>query len=186
MTSGNNHLFSSFRVSILLLLIGFAACSPTREITKIDDEIVSAEPESETVFSVDLSKYPISPEELLSSVENQIPEVFQVDLSQSANRNPNAGFRVQIISTQDIELAENLRVEFMNWLDGQDLYTAEAYIQFRQPFYRLHVGDFTNRADAIEFSNLLKRRFPDAWVVFDTIDPKNLTIKKTGENTNRR
>jgi hypothetical protein len=43
------------------------------------------------------------------------------------------------------------------------------------------VGDFKSRADAIEFAQVVKRKFPDAWVVFDTIDSNSITTKTVTE-----
>jgi len=55
---------------------------------------------------------------------------------------------------------------------------------FRQPYYRVRVGNFKIRENAIEFSRILKNRYPDAWVVHDRIDPENISKKEdAAENT---
>ena len=36
------------------------------------------------------------------------------------------------------------------------------------------MGDFHNRPKAIQFSNLLKKRFRDSWVVYDRVNPYNV------------
>ena len=162
----------------LILLIVIASCSSSKEITQ--EAVVSENDtvvESETT-KIKLSDYVIKPELAFFSIENSIPEVFQVETNREAN-NPNSGFRVQIISTQDVDEAELVRIEFNNWMNTEiDDYEANAYILFRQPYYKLHVGDFKSRADAIEFGRVLKRKFPDAWVVFDDIDPSNITVRR--------
>ena len=163
----------------LLFLIIVSACSITTEITQEttiseNDTIVDTEAKS-----VNLSDYLVKPELAFFSIDNTIPEVFQVETNREES-NPNSGFRVQIISTQDINEAELVRIEFNKWMDIEiDEYEANAYILFRQPYYKLHVGDFKSRADAIHFGSLLKRKFPDALVVFDIINPSNITVRRT-------
>jgi hypothetical protein len=58
-------------------------------------------------------------------------------------------------------------------------YDVEAYIYFRQPYYRVRAGDFRNRDRAIEFSRLLKDRYPEAWVVHDRIEPDHVPADTT-------
>lgn len=166
-------------VGLLLILLLIASCSGSKEIVQ---ESIPVEESSEPIIEsakINLSEYKVKPELAFYSIENSIPEVFQVETNQLSN-NPNSGFRVQIISTQDVNQAEQVRIEFNTWMQMEvPEYEANAYILFRQPYYKLHVGDFKSRADAIEFGRILKRKFPDAWVVFDDIDPTNITVLHT-------
>ncbi len=85
------------------------------------------------------------------------------------------GYRVQLLSTRDVQTADDMRSQFILWSDSTfTSYLPETYLHFRQPYYRLHVGDFTNRSDAIRLARYLKRRYPDAWVVHDVIVPEQV------------
>lgn len=87
----------------------------------------------------------------------------------------NSGFRIQITNTRDVREAESLRRQFDEWvLTELESTTVYSYVIFRQPYYRVHVGDFRNRAAAQEFSSRVKERFPDAWVVIDQIVPERV------------
>lgn len=166
---------AAFVCSIGLVL---QSCATSQEVL-VTDEPVAEDPieNPEEVLGYNFEDYLFKPEIAFHSVENSIPEVFQVDLA-ITQANLNSGFRVQVISTQDVREAENIRAEFNKWLDDEaPEYNANSYILFRQPYYRLHVGDFKSRANAIEFAQVVKRKFPDAWVVFDTIDPNSITTK---------
>ena len=44
-----------------------------------------------------------------------------------------------------------------------------AYITFNEPYYRLRVGDFRTRLEAIRFLSKIKRRYPLAWEIKDEI-----------------
>lgn len=90
------------------------------------------------------------------------------------------GYRVQIYSGPDVALADTTAKHFRVWSAANiDGYVPETYTFFKPPHYRVHVGDFHDREKAIEFSNLLKRRFRDSWVVYDRVNPYNVPADTT-------
>jgi len=114
-----------------------------------------------------------------SQVEQEIPDQFLKEVVREEREvDEYAGYRVQILSTRDVSQADSTTDEFRTWT-STDLpqYQIETYIVFRQPYYRVRVGNFRIRENAIDFSRLLKNRYPDAWVVHDRIDPDNITEK---------
>lgn len=115
-----------------------------------------------------------------SQIEQEIPEQFLKEMVQEEREvDEYAGFRVQVLSTREVAVADSTIDEFRAW-SSQELpdYQIETYVVFRQPYYRVRAGNFKNRDNAIEFSRMLKNRYPDAWVVHDRIDPDNITEKK--------
>lgn len=91
---------------------------------------------------------------------------------QQINRDPRDGYRIQLISTRNVELADSISVQYENWADTTITgYQAKAYVSFKQPFFKVHVGDFQQRDRAIKYSKLVKQKYPDAWVVHDRIEP---------------
>jgi hypothetical protein len=165
-------------IGIVLLIVVLQACSTSNVVVLDENPIIEAPIEDiVSIIGYDPTEYLIRSESVFYSVENAIPDVFQSDVMTS-QASANSGFRIQIISTQDVRLVEGMRVEFDNWIDEEvPEYNANSYILFRQPFYRLHVGDFRSRNEAIAFAQVVKRKYPDAWIVFDTIDPNSLTIR---------
>ncbi len=177
------------RLSILLLFIFLVSCSssePTIEengeeridsILDIPDELID-----------DYLFENLSEEELLlvrtrSYIENQfteqeqtIPDIFLREfVAEEREIDPYAGFRVQLLSTRDIAEADTVRDSFVAWADKMITgYEVDAYVLFRPPNYRVRVGDFRNRDQAIKLSNMLKSKYPDAWVVHDRIEPNNV------------
>lgn len=90
------------------------------------------------------------------------------------------GYRVQIYSGQNVAMADTIASIFRAWSDTTIVgYQADTYTFFKAPYYRVHVGDFHERNRAIYFSNILKRRFRDAWVVYDRIDPWKIPADTT-------
>jgi len=169
-----------YLVTGLVTIMLAASCAPSKEV--VTDEATLPEEEvtepAAYTLPIDMNEYRIRPQDAFFSLENQLPEVFQPDSTMFTETEVNAGFRIQIISSQEVAVVEEARRTFNQWLyeDAAD-YQAETYILFRQPYFRLHVGNFKSRANAIAFNTLVKRKFPDAWIVHDQIDPEKLTHK---------
>ncbi len=184
----------------LLLLITassflFSSCSSSKEL---GDDGPSPEPEDEPLLSVDERvAEEFVPGELddfervlydnrsymtahFSQIEQKIPQQFLKEVVQEEREvDEYAGFRVQILSTREVAVADSTIDDFRAWSsDVLPDYQIETYVVFRQPFYRVRAGNFKNRERAIEFSRLLKNRYPDAWVVHDRIEPENITEKE--------
>lgn len=106
----------------------------------------------------------------------EIPEEYQQEyIEDDSVVDIYAGFRVQILSTRDVMEADTVRDNFIVWADSTIAgFEPDAYVLFRPPNYRVRAGDFRNREQAIEFSRLLKNRYPDAWVVHDRISPDSV------------
>lgn len=47
----------------------------------------------------------------------------------------------------------------------------EVYITFREPYYRVRVGDFLSRMDAEGFLNEIKNDYPNAFAIKDNVIP---------------
>lgn len=45
-----------------------------------------------------------------------------------------------------------------------------AYLTFREPYYRVRVGDFRRKIEALGFLQKIKRDYPNAWVIKDMIN----------------
>jgi hypothetical protein len=176
------------RLLILFLTLILVSCGTIQTATEdepdvphfdVDEEIAEAyfdEEDEMDELDMFLYEYRSQLTDQFASLEQDIPEKFlrEVVLDEGgADR--YAGFRVQIISTRDVALADSTRDDFRAWAaDHISGYDVEAYVYFRQPYYRVRAGDFRNRNKAIEFSRLLKDRYPEAWVVHDRIEPDNV------------
>lgn len=115
--------------------------------------------------------------EAFSRIKSEI-EVEKIDLFE--------GFRIQIFSGHNPALADTAAKRFRTWSASNiDGYQAETYTFFKAPYYRVHIGDFHNRSRAIEFSNLIKKRFRDSWVVYDRVNPYNVLADTTFVSLNK-
>ena len=79
------------------------------------------------------------------------------------------GFRIQIFfdsGNLSKRNASQAREEFMRRHPG-----VEAYITFREPYYRVRVGDFRTKLEADGFRKRILRHYPHAFTVNDQINP---------------
>lgn len=169
--------------SLLLIIVVVGSGCKSSEKAADDDQPEPTVEESPEISDKEFSEFQITLAENRSklsdlhvSQQHDMPEAFlKTDSNNgSINRNPRDGYRVQILSTRDQPLADSVANEFRMWSDTTITgYDAEAYISFNQPFYRVHIGDFQQRDQANSFSQLIKPKFPDAWVVHDRIEPSN-------------
>ncbi len=75
------------------------------------------------------------------------------------------GFRVQVTSTQSIEIADSLRDKLLAPFDGQ------VYISFDPPNYKVRVGNYKFRSEAEKAEERLKRLgYRTAWVIRTRIE----------------
>ena len=106
-----------------------------------------------------------------------VPEPYTLEIPGTSieEADPFAGFRVQIYSTRQVLEADSVKDQFRVLSDSLFTgYQPEAYIRFRSPYYRVRVGDFSSRERAITLSGLLKSWYPDAWVVYEQIEPSRV------------
>ncbi|MCC5906251.1 MAG: SPOR domain-containing protein [Balneolaceae bacterium] len=176
------------RLLILFLTLILVSCGTIETATEdepevphfdVDEEIAEAyfdEEDEMDELDMFLYEYRSQLTDQFASLEQDIPEKFLREVVRDeGGADRYAGFRVQIISTRDVALADSTRDDFRAWAaDHISGYDVEAYVYFRQPYYRVRAGDFRNRNKAIEFSRLLKDRYPEAWVVHDRIEPDNV------------
>jgi len=111
-----------------------------------------------------------------SESTEMIPELFLREFEvEERTTDPYAGFRVQLFSTTNVSDADSVRDHFVAWADTSIAgYEPDAYVIFRSPNYRVRAGDFQDRDRAIQFSGMLKSRYPDAWVVHEQIEPSKV------------
>jgi len=171
--------FKLHLAAILVLLAVLSACATLRDTA---DEAEAPEVEeielaySSLLSAEELSELRLSPADRFATMRNQIPDMFQLPEADTREVESNIGFRIQLLTTQDIAEADSMSLEYYDWAGEFEEMpfdrTPEAYVSFRQPSYRLRIGDFTRRADANLYLSIVRVHFPGAWVVMDTIDPE--------------
>jgi hypothetical protein len=86
----------------------------------------------------------------------------------NSNYKSISGYRIQIFKGSGNSSLENARIfrdEF-----SEDHENIPTYISFQEPYYRLRIGDFRDRLDAINFLRKIKNDYPSAFVIQDEIE----------------
>lgn len=188
------HLF--LKVSILLFL--FSSCAPTEAVRekepveKEKEEYTEVYPEkepeekkkeeNEALYKEDpalaelLDTYRSRFSDQWPMDDNKIPEPYVVKEKPGEKKEnevqSHRGFRIQILSTQDARFADEILEDFEDWIRSVSAPPwPQGYIRFQQPYYRVQVGDFADREKAMEFSEFLRLRYRDAWVIHSRIHP---------------
>lgn len=169
-------------ISLLSIAFIFSTCSTVRDVT----ERGPAEPESpDAVLATEearalqqlLDETRSTLADLEESNQIEVPNLFKQEASSNSavSGNPYQGYRIQLISTRDVQEADTMSNQFLEWVESEAFgYRPEAYVFFKQPYYRVHVGDFQSKTRAADFTRLIKQKYPGAWVVPDRIVPANV------------
>lgn len=73
------------------------------------------------------------------------------------------GYRIRIYSNSGKQAridGPKIQAGFISRHEG-----VKTYYSFDSPFYRLYVGDFRTRSDAMKFLKEIEREYPDAFIV---------------------
>ena len=86
-------------------------------------------------------------------------------LTSAAGYNTIPGFRVQILTTQDLPEAISMKAKADSLLPSYNI-----YIVYDSPYYKVRVGDFRARYEANQAVNYIASHgFPNAWSVPDNV-----------------
>ena len=70
------------------------------------------------------------------------------------------GYRIQVLALTSMEAARAKKSAIESKLQ------LDVYIDFDKPYYKMYVGNYTNRKDAEKALNMIKESgYPDAWIV---------------------
>lgn len=151
-----------FRVlPLAAALLVLSACSGTRP------EAEPAPPESVS--------FPDAPAPVPAPVYEPAPEPAPAyePPTQPATRQVQ-GFRVQIYASESSAGGEQARADAQAWWTAEQRRSGfqaplDAYVVLLDNLYKVRMGAFTNRSDAESALQLVRTRFPDAFLVPDLV-----------------
>ncbi|HET8864510.1 MAG TPA: SPOR domain-containing protein [Gracilimonas sp.] len=167
---------------LTILAVTAVACSTSEKSVQNGVDEVIKEYQDEISFSfTKLENLRTQLSDTYAYRVNEIPEGFnKIKVQEEEEIDLYEGYRIQIYSGEDVTGADTTAGDFRAWADTTIVgYQPNTYVFFRTPYYRVHVGDFHERERAIQFSNIVKRFFQDAWVVYDRVDPNKVPADTT-------
>ena len=164
---------------ILAAFLGLAACTgpvgPNRPI----DPPPPPPPSHPDYETFDPTEYNAAPRPRTETIEHDVPDRLmegRVDVPEELQETVRTveGFRIQIFSGEDRNVAEGILTEARAWWDTQrgapgvpnELQPEVAYIQ---PYYRVRIGAFESRQDADTMLAVVRQRYSDAFLVPDLV-----------------
>lgn len=117
-----------------------------------------------------------APEQEREGLAHEVPARLMEGRAAEGVARTVPGFRIQILSTEDKDEAEQQLSAAARWWENQpedapDVFPEElpAYIVYRQPYYRVRLGDFTSREEAQKALQVVQRRYGDAFLASGTV-----------------
>jgi len=95
---------------------------------------------------------------------DKVTTLFNRYLEECRQKQTTGGYRVQLHFGNDRDKARDIKSKFLNQHQ-----TVAAYESYQQPNFRIRVGDFRTRIEALKYLKNLKNEFPSAFVVTDEI-----------------
>ncbi|MCF6170199.1 MAG: SPOR domain-containing protein [Bacteroidales bacterium] len=110
--------------------------------------------------------------------DSRIDSLLQLHIAYNAAFPAMPGYRIQLFMESGNDALENAEEILEKFQEKHD--DVPAYITFGEPYYRVRVGDFRTRLEAIRFLDKIQRSYPQAWTVKDKISfPVLSTYQKT-------
>ena len=83
------------------------------------------------------------------------------------------GYRIQIYSGNKKQPARQIRLKF-----SQLYRDVKAHESYQQPYFKVRVGDFRTKLEALKFQKEIQRHFPNCYIVKDQIEIEELLKQK--------
>jgi hypothetical protein len=153
-------------IFLLIILLIIAGCTGNKETERIEPPAMSLKDflkQSEKNFRP--SEYDPDPKTVEGEARHQRDSVEAALVSVTAVPETIAGFRVQVLFTQEIEQANTVRDNLSPQMPDQWV-----YVVYDAPYYKVRVGNFADRSEAgVILKNLVDLGYKDAWIVPDNI-----------------
>ena len=139
----------------------YAPEKPPRPVAR-EVESVAGEEELEAIPE------PVSTEEQVFSDEQPVPSyVEQEEPAGVEEADVESGYRVQIFASSSLERAEEVAAE------ARAVFAERVYVEYSVPLYKVRVGDFAYKDDALEFrQTAIDAGYEGAWVAEAIVEPE--------------
>jgi hypothetical protein len=114
------------------------------------------------------------------SQDARIDTLLQRHIKVNKRTNGTEGFRLEIFfssGNRAREEAMNVKTEFLKKYPDE-----QAYMIFQSPDFKIRVGNFRTKSEALSLQQRIRKNYPNAFIVKDMIQfPKLYTDKQSNE-----
>ncbi|MGC6490627.1 MAG: SPOR domain-containing protein [Flavobacteriales bacterium] len=109
---------------------------------------------SQFIYSQNISFHPNN--------DNRIDSLANRQIELNNQKKGIDGFRVQIHhnQSQSREASQKVRANF-----SKDFPNLKTYLEFKSPYYKIQVGDFTNRLEAYKVQKEISKKYKGSYIV---------------------
>lgn len=157
--------FALSLINISLLLNILSGCKPPLEQqrSETDSTTIGLLRQYERTF--DPTEYDVGKDLVINEVIKPKVKSDIIKLPTTAVPETIAGFRVQVLMTNNIDHALSLKDTLLNLIPDQWV-----YVVYDAPYYKVRVGNYINRPNANEMMRtLIEKGYTSAWIVPDQI-----------------
>lgn len=166
------------------LMLFVSACSGVQQ-TEGQPRSEPASPSPDATISLsavetfDPTTYAVQPPQRRVEVSHGVPDRLMRGEASRGIRRTVEGFRIQIFSSQEKSIAERRLTDARDWWRQKqheegvpnELFPDRlpALIEYRPPYYRVRIGSFAEREQAEQALELVRPRYPDAFIARSTV-----------------
>jgi hypothetical protein len=118
--------------------------------------------------SVSMDSNQVGQGQLQISQDPRLENLLQRHITNNKKRDGMNGYRIQIFfgsgRTARID-ANETKAKFLSYFPD-----TKAHILYQSPFYKVRVGDFRTKNEALKFFRSVQHRFPNAYIITDIIE----------------
>jgi hypothetical protein len=96
--------------------------------------------------------------------DKRINKLLEISKEENKRQEGMSGYRVQIYQGEK-DRAYDFKSEFLRKYPEY-----KVYVLFKTPDFRVRIGDFRTRSEAIKLKNLIEKDFPNSFIVEDFIN----------------
>jgi hypothetical protein len=111
---------------------------------------------------------------LIINSDSRVDTLIQIHREENLRKNGIDGYRIQIYQGTKDE-AYQTKARFISLHEN-----TKAYVSFDAPDFKVRVGDFRTRSEAIKLRQLIKDEFTVLYIVEDVINFPDLSVAETG------
>ena len=98
----------------------------------------------------------------------KIESLLEKKLAVNEARPAQFGYRIQIISVTGANSRDKVNVEKAKIL--RDYKDVRVYVVYNAPYFKVRLGDFRTKLNAVQFLNTISDKYPQAFVVKDKVN----------------
>ncbi len=126
----------------------------------------------------DAAPYTEEEPEMQTAVDHDVPENLMTGRADQGVERVIQGYRIQIYQSLDKAQAIEQEEAAIAWWDDVQIENRPeglfedglpAYLDYRQPYYRVRIGDFLSREDAERAARVVGIRFPGSFIAPDVV-----------------